>query len=401
MILKVTKCSLGEMLMVPSSRTVRQLSRPTLSCSQMAPASFVHLSSLRHLHQRMFSQASKRTVSATPLRLELHNVAKAEMVAKKSFKDANFPVDNEGRVYHLGVRRGEVANRVLSVGDNGRARLLAGLMDSAEEGGGGVAEMSSSRGFTVFTGRVLGVPVSIIGTGMGTPMMDFVVREARAVVEGDMAFIRLGTCGLVDECLPVGTIVAATKGSVFIRREPDAFHVPHATAEPAAHHSPDVIGPQVVTAPYRISNVVPACPHISAVLLRELLEAGGRVEAPVVEALNASADSFYSSQARTNATFDDRNEDLLDSLRMRHPEVVSLEMETFHLLDLARCSHGTIQATACAIGLAQRHSNEFLEAPRIKVLEKAAGMAVLRALALCNLKNDADGGCTDAALRVW
>lgn len=63
-------------------------------------------------------------------------------------------------------------------------------MDSAEEGGGGVAEMSSSRGFTVFTGRVLGVPVSIIGTGMGTPMMDFVVREARAVVEGDMAFIR-------------------------------------------------------------------------------------------------------------------------------------------------------------------------------------------------------------------
>lgn len=86
---------------------------------------------------------------------------------------------------------------------------------------------------------------------------------------------------------------------VFIRREPDAFHVPHATAEPAAHHSPDVIGPQVVTAPYRISNVVPACPHISAVLLRELLEAGGRVEAPVVEALNASADSFYSSQVKS------------------------------------------------------------------------------------------------------
>jgi uridine phosphorylase len=32
----------------------------------------------------------------------------------------------QGRVYHLGVKRGEVANRILSVGDTGRARLLSG-----------------------------------------------------------------------------------------------------------------------------------------------------------------------------------------------------------------------------------------------------------------------------------
>jgi hypothetical protein len=44
-------------------------------------------------------------------------------------------------------------------------------------------------------------------------------------------------------------------------------------------------------------------------------------------------------------------------------QAVSLEMETFHLFDLARCSRGTIEAAACAIGLAQRQSNAFLQVP--------------------------------------
>ena len=49
---------------------------------------------------------------------------------------------------------------------------------------------------------------------MGTPMMDFVVRETRAVVDGPMAIIRLGTCGLLDALTPVGTLVVASQGSV-------------------------------------------------------------------------------------------------------------------------------------------------------------------------------------------
>jgi len=58
------------------------------------------------------------------------------------------------------------------------------------EPGGEVFETTSTRHFTTFTGRMLGVPVSIIATGMGTAMMDFVVREARAIVDGDMAIAR-------------------------------------------------------------------------------------------------------------------------------------------------------------------------------------------------------------------
>lgn len=41
-----------------------------------------------------------------------------------------------------------------------------------------------------------------------------IISAESLTVLGGSGVCRLGTCGLVDECLPVGTIVAATKGSV-------------------------------------------------------------------------------------------------------------------------------------------------------------------------------------------
>lgn len=54
-----------------------------------------------------------------------------------------------------------VANRVLSVGSLGRAQLLSKLLDE-----GSLKTYESSRGFTIFTGLMDGVAVSIIATGM-------------------------------------------------------------------------------------------------------------------------------------------------------------------------------------------------------------------------------------------
>ncbi|KAK3240868.1 hypothetical protein CYMTET_49324 [Cymbomonas tetramitiformis] len=308
------------------------------------------------------------------------SAADSEKPKKATFTDANFPLDPEGRVYHLGVKRGEVTNRILSVGDSDRARRLAGLLDPPVEGGD-LFHAESSRGFNVYTGRKLGVPITIISTGMGIPMMDFVVRETRAIVEGQMAFMRLGTCGLIDATSPVGTVSVAAKGSVFVRREPDAFS--DADVEP-----------------YRISLPIPCDETLSAIAVAELKEQMGDLS-NVITGLNASADSFYSSQARQGAAFDDRNGGLMDELLGRYPGLTTLEMETFHLYDLARVSHGSVIASAAAIGLAQRKSNDFIDASRIAELEERAGEALLRTLVKCELENDDDGGCTDSSIRVW
>ena len=54
-------------------------------------------------------------------------------------------------------------------------------------------------------------------------MMDFFVREIRAVVPGPMAIIRYGTCGgLGPDAIP-GTVVCASQGSSFVGRNYDYF----------------------------------------------------------------------------------------------------------------------------------------------------------------------------------
>jgi uridine phosphorylase len=66
-------------------------------------------------------------------------------------------------------------------------------------------------------------------------------------------------------------------------------------------------------------------------------------------------------QGRTGGDFDDRNVDLIDLLRARFPSMVSLEMETFHLLDLARCSRGGVKAAGMCLAVAERASNAWLD----------------------------------------
>ena len=59
---------------------------------------------------------------------------------------------------------------------------------------------------------------------MGISMMDFFVRESRAIVSSLMVMIRFGTCGGLSEVAVAGAVVVANEGSGFISRNPDSFH---------------------------------------------------------------------------------------------------------------------------------------------------------------------------------
>ncbi|POM67700.1 Purine and uridine phosphorylase [Phytophthora palmivora] len=227
----------------------------------------------------------------------------------------------DGSVLHLGVNSGQVANRVVSVGSLDRAKQLAQLLDD-----GKFDTFESSRGFTTFTGKMNGVLVSIVATGMGVPNMDFVVRETRAIVEGPMSIIRFGTCGSVKKDVTPGSVVVSGKGSIMITRNPDAFF-------------PDTTEDDY----YRVSRVMPASIVLSnavAAMKEKLigLRAGPTITTSsdcnaigVFEGLNATACSFYSSQGRLDSAFDDRNEQLVETLIKLRPDLHTVEMETFHL----------------------------------------------------------------------
>eukprot|EP00743_Colponemidia_sp_Colp-15_P001474 GILK01001613.1.p1 GENE.GILK01001613.1~~GILK01001613.1.p1 ORF type:complete len:300 (-),score=40.60 GILK01001613.1:193-1053(-) len=273
--------------------------------------------------------------------------------------DPTFPHDAEGRTMHLAVKTGDVANRVLSVGDPERAARLSKFLTNTKV-------VSSKRGFVTYTGLFQEVPVTIIATGMGIPMMDFVVREIRSVVEGNMAITRYGTCGCLNPSIVPGSVVVASKGAVSITRNFDAFLTKDGDLPP-----------------YTFSQPVLPDKELSALLASSCHEEIG--DSHVFEGLNATADSFYSSQGRTGTQFDDRNEDLITLLKERYPEVTTLEMETFQLFHLAHCSKGTVKASAAAITLFNRSTLQVCPEATLHERETQGGNAILRALVKCEL----------------
>ena len=96
--------------------------------------------------------------------------------------------------------------------------------------------------------------------------------------------------------------------------------------------------------------------------------------------MNSSADSFYPSQGRQNNDFKDYNENLVKEVKKIYPEVMTLEMETFHLFDLAENSEKKFYVSGACIVLASRLKDKFIDIHLKKQLEKQLGKAALEAL---------------------
>ncbi|CAH7685328.1 nucleoside phosphorylase domain-containing protein [Phakopsora pachyrhizi] len=313
----------------------------------------------------------------------------------KKLNDANFPHTDDGRVYHVGIRSGELANRIITVGDHVRARRISKEFDKVPK----LFEYVSQRGFTTLTGRYRGVPVSIVAIGMGYPMMDFFVRETRAVVDGDLVIIRLGSCGTIVPELPIGGIVVCSR-ALSILTNYDYFHLSSEEKDSSSSTRPTSL-----VKPYLISKPI----HCDKALHDDLaleLEKSKEIEV-MSNTLHAAADSFYSSQGRIDPNFSDDNQDLLETLKTTYPEVVSLEMETSHLFHLAAIassssslnkienlktrnqgtvenqfvqSKGKIRAAAAHITFAGRVNGDFISKEQVEKLESYGGKACLETL---------------------
>uniref|UniRef100_A0A6B2LCH8 Nucleoside phosphorylase domain-containing protein n=1 Tax=Arcella intermedia TaxID=1963864 RepID=A0A6B2LCH8_9EUKA len=285
------------------------------------------------------------------------------MRATGDLKDANFPMDAEGRVYHLTLKRGELANRVLVVGDPQRAELLSVLFDDQSK----VFKRISNRGFTTYTGTISNVPISIMAIGMGLAMIDFMIREARHIVDGPMVIIRLGTCGTPRDDIGIGTVVVS-QNSAALTVNYEAF-----------------INGNSEKSHYNLSSMIPADKDVTEELYNNLKS--NITGSPVALTDDVTTDTFYSSQGRIDDQFDDHNGTLIDQIVSRYASVGSIQMETFHLFHLARLSRGSIKAAACAIVLAQRRVNSFLDNDKKHHLEKTAGKACLDTLIHWNPSN--------------
>jgi len=102
---------------------------------------------------------------------------------------------------HIKAGPGDVAERVVVVGDPARARMIAGMLDNARL-------VNENRGLLVYTGSYRGVNVSVAVHGIGAPSAAIVFEELAAL--GAKYMVRLGTCGGLVEDLDIGDFVVAS-----------------------------------------------------------------------------------------------------------------------------------------------------------------------------------------------
>jgi purine-nucleoside phosphorylase len=102
---------------------------------------------------------------------------------------------------HLATRAAAQSPLVLCPGDPGRA--LAAGRELLERG----RTVTRARGLIGVTGRWRGVPVTVQTTGMGGASTAIVVTEL--IELGAAALVRAGSCGGLQERLPLGALVVA------------------------------------------------------------------------------------------------------------------------------------------------------------------------------------------------
>ena len=253
------------------------------------------------------------------------------------FESAELVHDADGRQYHIGLAPGEVARYIMLVGDSARATRVAGLFDRVDI-------ERRNREYVTYTGVHQGLPLTVMGTGMGGGPTEIAVVELSQIVEHPV-MIRCGSSGALQPNIQLGDLAISQA----------ALRLENTTRYFVDEGYPAVADPQAVLA------------------LAGAAEANGyRYHVGIT----ATAPSFYGAQGRNVPGFAPREPEIV--ARLAAQGVKNLEMETSTLLTLATL-RGFIAGAVCAI-YATRHDNVFITPAQKDAAELACVTTGLHAL---------------------
>ena len=124
-------------------------------------------------------------------------------------------LNGRGAVYHLNLLPEELASTVITVGDPDRVQQVSKHFDSVET-------KQQHREFISHTGFIGKKRITVVSTGIGTDNIDIVLNELDALANIDfnsrtikpqlrsLNIIRVGTCGSLQESVPVDSFIAST-----------------------------------------------------------------------------------------------------------------------------------------------------------------------------------------------
>jgi len=111
------------------------------------------------------------------------------MVNKRigNIKGADIVSDEEGRQYHIGLAKGELAENIVLVGDPKRPNLAKDFFSE-------IYFENQVREFKTITGRVENTEISIMSTGIGPSNIEICMVEIMQLCNSP-TIIRAGSCG--------------------------------------------------------------------------------------------------------------------------------------------------------------------------------------------------------------
>ncbi len=140
----------------------------------------------------------------------------------KTFPASQLIINGDGSAFHLHLQPQYLADKIILVGDQDRVNIVASFFDE-----GSIECDVQSREFHTITGRYKGKRISCISTGIGTDNCDIVMNEIDALANIDFAtrtekeekrsleIVRIGTCGGMQEDIPLGTFLVSEKSIGF------------------------------------------------------------------------------------------------------------------------------------------------------------------------------------------
>lgn len=230
---------------------------------------------------------------------------------------------------HITANRGDIAERVVVVGDPARARQLKGLLQDARL-------VNENRGFLTYTGKYNGVDITVATHGIGAPSLAIVVEELYSL--GARFIVRLGTVGSLRGDINLRDIIVPT----------------------AAGYNQGGIYQQYVG---NLGISYPAVPdlELTNTILSELKNEGVKVHLGIVY----SSDAFYAESG------------IVDLLRSRG--FIGIEMECAALFILGNI-RGFKAAAALIVSNKLTEQSPFLGSPELQETVIRVGKAILNAL---------------------
>lgn len=140
----------------------------------------------------------------------------------KVFPTSQLIINEDGSAFHLHLRPEFLADKIILVGDQDRVNMVASFFDE-----GSIECDVQSREFHTITGKYKGKRISCISTGIGTDNCDIVMNEIDTLANVDyttreekpvkrsLEIVRVGTCGGMQEDIPLGTFLVSQKSIGF------------------------------------------------------------------------------------------------------------------------------------------------------------------------------------------